>query len=107
MYELKILPKELKNKLDLNENLFLLDVRNPDEYEIAKINNSVLIPLPQLRSRLHEIPKDKEIIIYCHHGNRSLEAARILNENGFSQVKSLVGGIDVWSRFVDSSIPQY
>ena len=107
MYELKILPKELKNKLDLNENLFLLDVRNPNEYEIAKINNSVLIPLPQLRSRLHEIPKDKEIIVYCHHGNRSLEAARILNENGFSQVKSLVGGIDVWSRFVDSSIPQY
>ncbi|MBS3152564.1 rhodanese-like domain-containing protein [Candidatus Woesearchaeota archaeon] len=107
MEELIILPKELKKKLDLNEDLFLLDVRNPNEYEIAKIQNSKLIPLPQLESRLHELPKDKEIIVYCHHGKRSIEATKILKENGFPKVKSLVGGIDVWSRFIDGSIAQY
>ena len=107
MDELKILPKELKKKLDLNEDIFLLDVRNPNEFEIAKIKNAELIPLPQLESKLHEIPKDKEIIIYCHHGNRSGEAVKILKEKGFHKVKSLVGGIDVWSRFIDSSIAQY
>src|SRR3989344_4910910 len=107
MDELKILPKELKKKLDLNEDIFLLDVRNPNEFEIAKIKNAKLIPLPQLESKLHEIPKEKEIIIYCHHGNRSSEAVKILKEKGFHKVKSLVGGIDVWSRFIDSSVPMY
>ncbi len=107
MDELRILPKELKKKLDANEDLFLLDVRNPNEYEIANIKNAKLIPLPQLESRLHEIPKDKEIIVYCHHGNRSFEAAKILRENGFEKVTSLIGGIDVWSRFIDPSVSQY
>ncbi|MBI2148243.1 rhodanese-like domain-containing protein [Candidatus Woesearchaeota archaeon] len=107
MDEFTILPKELKKKLDSNEDLFLLDVRNPNEHEIAKLQNSKLIPLNELKSKLHEIPKDKEIIVYCHHGNRSREALKILKENGFHNVKSLVGGIDVWSRFIDSSILQY
>ncbi len=107
MNEITILPKELKRKLDSNEDIFLLDVRNPDEYEKAKIKDSKLIPLPLLINNIDKIPKDKEIIIYCHHGNRSLKAANILKEKGFSNVKSLVGGIDVWSRFIDSSVPQY
>lgn len=102
MDNLKILPKELKKKLDNSEDLFLLDVRNPNEYEIAKIKNSVLIPLPELEPNLNKIPQNKEIIIYCHHGNRSSEAVKILKEKGFSNVKSLVGGIDVWSRLIDN-----
>lgn len=106
MDELKILPKELKKKFDFKENFFLLDVRNPNEYELAKLKGAVLIPLPKLEKKLHEIPKNKEIIIYCHHGNRSLEAAKILKEHGF-KARSLVGGIDVWSKFVDKSIPKY
>ena len=105
MDEFKILPKEAKKKLE-NKEVFLLDVRNQNEYDIARLKNAKLIPLPELKNKLDEIPKDKEIIVYCHHGNRSLEAARILKENGFN-VKSLVGGIDVWSRFIDNSIPQY
>ncbi len=107
MNEDKILPKELKNKLDKNEDLFLLDVRNPNEYAIAKIKNSILIPLNELKNKIKEIPNNKEIIIYCHHGPRSQEAVKILKENNFTSVKSLVGGIDVWSRFIDNSIPQY
>ena len=101
-----ILPKQLKKKLDNKEDIFLLDVRNQNEYEKARIQNSVLIPLPILESSINKIPKDKEIIVYCHHGNRSQEAAKILAEKGFN-AKSLVGGIDVWSRFIDKNIPQY
>ena len=106
MDELKILPKDLKKKLDKKEDIFLLDVRNQNEYEIAKIKNSKLVPLSQLESKIDEIPKDKEIIVYCHHGNRSLNAVEILRKYNFN-AKSLVGGIDVWSRFIDDSIPQY
>ena len=106
MNEITILPKELKRKLDSDNNIFLLDVRNPDEYEKARIKNSKLIPLPILENNLDKIPKNKEVIVYCHYGNRSLKAANILKEKGFN-AKSLVGGIDVWSRFIDNSIPQY
>jgi len=62
--------------------------------------------LPNLEKNIDKIPKNKEIVIYCHHGNRSFEAAKILAEKGFN-VKSLVGGIDAWSRLVDKNIPQY
>lgn len=106
MDELRILPKELKKKLDNNEDFFLLDVRNPNEYATTKLKRAVLIPLPQLESEIDNIPKNKEIIIYCHHGNRSLEAAKLLKKYGLN-VKSLVGGIDAWSRFIDPSVPQY
>lgn len=106
MDELRILPKELKRKIDNNEDFFLLDVRNLNEYETAKLKGAVLIPLPQLESEINNIPKNKEIIVYCHHGNRSLEAARILKKYSLN-VKSLVGGIDVWSRLIDPSVSQY
>ncbi len=106
MDELRITPRELKKKLDSKENIFLIDVRTTEENKIAKINNSKLIPLTELQNNLNKIPKDKEIIVYCHHGNRSLTATKLLKEKGFN-VKSLVGGIDVWSRFIDKSIPQY
>lgn len=106
MDELRILPKELKEKLDNNEDFFLLDVRNPNEYETAKLKGAVLIPLPQLESEMNNILKNKEIIVYCHYGNRSLEAAKILKKYSLN-VKSLAGGIDAWSRLIDSSVPQY
>lgn len=106
MDELRIISKELKDKLDKKEDIFLLDVRNFDEHQIAKIPGSMLIPLDQLENRLNEIPKNKEIIVYCHHGARSLDAVNFLKEKGF-KAKSLVGGIDVWARFIDHSIPIY
>ena len=107
MDDLKILPKELKKKLDSNEDLILLDVRTTKEYEITHIKNSKLIPIDQLKERLNELPKDKEIVTYCHHGVRGMEAAKMLKANGFKKVKSLVGGLDVWSRFIDQKIKIY
>ncbi len=106
MDELRILQKELKKKIEDKEDIFLLDVRTPEEEKLAKIPGSFLIPLTELKTRLKEIPHDKEIITYCHHGNRSLEAAKILKEHNFN-ARSLAGGIDCWSRFVDSKVPQY
>jgi len=106
MNELRILPKELKKKIENREEIFLLDVRNPEETELANIAGSFLIPLSELKSRISEIPNGKEIITYCHYGNRSFEAAKILREHNLN-AKSLVGGIDCWSRFIDHRVPQY
>ena len=102
----RILPIELKEKIRIKEDFTLLDVRTVNESKIAKINNSILIPIEELKSNLIKLNKSKEIIVYCHHGIRSQEATDLLNQNGFN-AKSLVGGIDVWSRFIDNSIPQY
>ncbi len=105
--EYQILPKDLKKKIDSKEDFILLDVRNSDEYEIAKIKGSKLIPLNELENKFNELSKDKEIIVYCHRGIRSQRAVEFLKEKGYKNVKSLVGGIDVWYRFIDDSIPQY
>lgn len=97
MNELTINVNEAKSKL---KNCFLLDVRSLEEYKIAKINGAKLIPLDELESRMNELPKNKEIIIYCHHGMRSLQAAMFLKEHKFN-VKSISGGIDEWAKSID------
>ncbi len=96
---------ELKERLN-DENILLLDVRTTDEYEFANIGG-VLIPLNELADRLNEIDKKKEIICLCHHGGRSARAAYLLIEEGFDNVKNLVGGIHSWSTQIDSNIPTY
>jgi sulfur-carrier protein adenylyltransferase/sulfurtransferase len=99
---------ELKSRLDKKEDLFLLDVRNPDEYTICRIGESPrLIPLYELGQRYDEIPKDKAVVAYCHHGVRSIRAAQLLNKRGFSAVKSLHGGINLWSEKIDPGVPRY
>jgi hydroxyacylglutathione hydrolase len=103
---LEITPQELKRRLDKGEDIFLLDVRNPDEFSLANIGGH-LIPLPQLSQRIGELDRDREIIIHCHTGRRSARAVEFLYESGFNSVKNLVGGIEAWSQFVDSSVPRY
>jgi rhodanese-related sulfurtransferase len=88
-------------------NLVLLDVREPREAEIAHIEGARYIPLRELPSRLSEIPGHGAIVTMCHHGQRSLKAREILLGAGFSNVRSLAGGIDAWSREIDSSVPRY
>ena len=101
--------EELKQKLDRKEDLVLLDVREPFEYEIARIEGSRLIPLGQLESRLGELAplKGKEIVAHCHHGGRSRRALEFLLSKGFKNLKNVTGGIDEWSLHVDSSVPRY
>lgn len=100
-------PVELKQKLDNQASLFLLDVREPIEFRFAKIEGSVLIPLNQLSERLDELDKTHDIVVICHHGMRSLQAANYLVHYGFEHVSNLVGGIDAWSLQCDSKVPRY
>ncbi len=103
----QISPLEVKENRDAGEDFIILDVREPMEYEIAHIPDSVLIPLGQLLSRIAELDPSKAIVAMCHHGMRSQSALNILLQNGFSNVKNLSGGIDAYSQTVDPSIPRY
>jgi rhodanese-related sulfurtransferase len=98
---------DLKNKLLNSESPFLLDVREPHEFAYASVQNSVLIPLNQLPKRLSELDPDREIVVICHHGMRSQQAALYLVQSGFKRVANLMGGIDAWSCDCDETVPRY
>ena len=102
-----ITPRELKDRLAKGEKIVLLDVREPWENSMAKIEGSVLIPLGTLPTSLDKLDQASEIVAYCHHGMRSADAVGFLHQQGFQKVKNLVGGIDAWSVQVDSSVPRY
>jgi len=92
------------------ENRFiLLDVRQPDEYQTAKIEGSRLIPMGELRDRLSELEphRDDPIVVHCHHGGRSLQVTEALRAAGFAHVQNMTGGIDQWSLQIDPSVPRY
>jgi rhodanese-related sulfurtransferase len=102
-----ISPKELKTRLDKGDTLVLLDVREDWEYSLAKIDGSILVPLGTLPQSLPRLNRESEIIAICHHGMRSADATNFLLQQGFSNVKNLVGGIDAWSTQVDGAVPRY
>lgn len=102
-----ITPRELKDRLDKGDKLFILDVREPWEYSMAKIEGSVLIPLGTLPQSLDKLDRNAEIVAHCHLGMRSADAVGFLLQQGFTNVKNLVGGIDAWSIQVDSTVPRY
>ena len=85
----------------------LLDVREPWECALASLPGAVSIPMGDLASRLHEIPTDRDVVVVCHHGNRSYQVASWLAAQGFDRIANLSGGIDAWSQSVDPSIPTY
>lgn len=99
--------RELKDRLDKGDKVFLLDVREPHEYSLAKIEGSVLIPLGELPSSLEKLDQDAEIVALCKMGMRSADAVMFLLQQGFTNVKNLVGGIDAWSVEIDQSVPRY
>ena len=100
-------PLEIKKRLDQGDSIFLLDVREPQEYAFARIEGAHLIPLGELPYRYQELDAEKEILVYCHHGIRSLQAANFLLQMGFKNVKNLSGGIDAWSLQSDLQVPRY
>jgi len=104
---LEVTAAELAAEWKGNPDLLVLDVREPHEYEIARIAGAKLIPLSQLPDRLGDLDGHQEIVTHCHHGARSLKALEILKAAGFSKVRSLRGGIDAWSVNVDSNVPRY
>ncbi|MEC4746961.1 rhodanese-like domain-containing protein [Methylomicrobium sp. Wu6] len=98
---------ELKDRLARGDDLFLLDVREPQEYHYAKIDGSTLIPLQEIPQRIGEINPERNIVVICHHGVRSSQAAHYLAHQGFASIANLAGGIDAWSLACDSSVPRY
>jgi adenylyltransferase/sulfurtransferase len=105
----QINPPQLAAKRKAGEPVHLLDVRQPWEHETAALPDSQLIPLDQLMHRAAEVrpPAGSLVVVYCHHGIRSLSAAAYLERLGFTNVASLSGGIDGWSQTVDPSVPRY
>jgi sulfur-carrier protein adenylyltransferase/sulfurtransferase len=103
----EITPLELKARMDKGDDIFILDVREPHEYDIAKIEGATLIPLGQVAQRVGELDATADIIVHCKMGGRSAKAQGILKEMGFSRVTNLAGGITRWSDDVDPSIPKY
>ncbi len=98
---------ELEAKMKSGAPFVLLDVREPHEYEIARIEAARLIPLGELPARLDELERGAEVIVHCHSGVRSAYAVGMLQQAGFTQAKNLVGGIDAWSVEVDPAVPRY
>lgn len=99
----------VKGKLDANEDFLLLDCREANEYETVKIDAATLLPMSEIQARVGELDehRDREIVVHCHHGGRSLQVANWLRQQGFSTAKSMAGGIDQWATDVDPSLPRY
>ncbi len=105
----QITPRELALRIANDQPVYLLDVRRPEEHALAALPGSVLIPLNELPARAEEVrpAEGAVLVVYCHHGVRSLSAATVLERLGFRDVASLAGGIDAWSCSVDPTVPRY
>ena len=102
-----ILPDELKKRLDAGEKPILLDVREPWEFSICKIEGSVNISMSEPEKLISELNANDEIIAICHHGMRSFQVCNYLENNGFNKVLNLDGGIDSWAKTIDTDMAQY
>ncbi|MFQ5490778.1 MAG: rhodanese-like domain-containing protein [Phycisphaerae bacterium] len=89
------------------EDLVLLDCREPDELQLAHIEGAVNIPVGDIPSRLQSLDPEKEYVVFCHHGMRSLNVVEFLRKQDFGRVASMAGGIDAWSLEVDQTVPRY
>ena len=101
--------RSVKAKLDAGEKFLLLDCREREEHQKVNIKTARLLPMSELTERAGELEafRKTEIVVHCHHGGRSLKVAAWLLEQGFSNVKSMSGGIDGWSLEIDKTLPRY
>jgi rhodanese-related sulfurtransferase len=98
---------EFKAMRDAGRAHIVLDVREPFEIELAQLAGSLNIPMAEVPARLDEVPRDREIVVMCHSGQRSGRVARFLEQNGYTTAVNLAGGIDAWSREIDPAVPLY
>jgi len=106
---LEISPQDVKKKLEQKEDFVLIDCREQDEFDLVHIDHSRLVPMSELEQKAGELKdlKQKEIIVYCHHGRRSMMVTKWMFEHGFTNVKSMAGGIDRWSEEIDPKLQRY
>jgi rhodanese-related sulfurtransferase len=102
----EISPVEVKQRLDAGEKLMLVDVREPAEFAIARIEGAELIPMGSVPGQLQRL-EDENLIVFCHHGVRSLQVVNWLRQQGVESCQSMAGGIDLWSLSVDAKVPRY
>ncbi|HET9399701.1 MAG TPA: rhodanese-like domain-containing protein [Candidatus Acidoferrales bacterium] len=107
MSDIQIAPSELKQKIDAGEKPLIVDVREPWEAEICTISGSKLVPLSTVASNLSAFEGAGEVILYCHHGMRSLNAAAFLRRQGVEGARSLTGGIERWASEIDPGMARY
>ncbi len=105
---MNISPAELKARLDRGEKFRLVDVREPDEWAIAKLPSAELLPMSQFEQRgVEALDSEEDIVLYCHHGVRSGRVQAFLKAKGFTNVKNLTGGIDAWAAQIDPAMKRY
>lgn len=104
---MEIDPKSVKEMLDRGEVLLFVDVREPWEHETSRVEGATLIPLRQIPSSLARFQSAKQIVVFCHHGTRSMNAVTWLRSQGVQNARSMAGGIDRWSVEVDPQVPRY
>ncbi|MCK4842541.1 MAG: rhodanese [Methylococcales bacterium] len=107
MSVIQISAKDLQKKIENGGDMILLDVREPNEFEFAHIEGSLLIPTKQIPQRIEEIDSVVDCVVICHHGMRSQQVAVFLSDSGFSNIHNLSGGIDVWSVECDNTVLRY
>ncbi|HVF09759.1 MAG TPA: molybdopterin-synthase adenylyltransferase MoeB [Abditibacteriaceae bacterium] len=103
----QITARQMKEMLDAGRKITILDVREPQEWDIVRFPHAKLIPLGEVPERMHELDTADEIIVHCHHGMRSARAITFLQKMGFQKLKNLAGGIDAWAVNVDPDLPRY
>jgi rhodanese-related sulfurtransferase len=107
---LEITPQDLQARLNRSDSVAIIDVREPEEFKVAALPGSELIPMQTVPNRLGELEAlsdEKPLAILCHHGVRSLNVAAWLRQHGIENCFSVIGGIDRWSREIDPTIPRY
>ncbi len=106
MDDLVIEPQQVQSMIENGEKFLILDCREDLEFQAARIEGAVLIPMRQIPQRLSEIPRDQPVVVYCHAGMRSYNAASWLKQQGVNAL-SMSGGIDRWSIEIDPKVPRY
>ncbi len=109
MTNLEIDCQTVSTKIECGELFLLLDCREQSEYDLVHIEEAVLLPMSEIQTRAHELNEHsaQEIIVYCHHGMRSLQVTQWLVQQGFDNVKSMIGGIDAWACEIDTAMVKY
>jgi rhodanese-related sulfurtransferase len=107
MTNIEITPREVKDLLALDPKVLFVDVREQWEYDTARIAGSVLIPLGEIPANLQRLESADQVVFFCHHGMRSLDAAAWLRSQGVEGAQSMTGGIERWSTEIDPSVPRY
>jgi rhodanese-related sulfurtransferase len=100
-------PRALKERIERGEQIFILDVREPFEIELAPFPGATHIPMGDIPARIGQLDPDRETVVVCHHGVRSAQVATYLARTGFERVLNLSGGIDAWSCEADPATPRY